>query len=131
MGLFSGAVPALPADAAKRLRISAGVIRRLEQHPWPGNLRELRSVVQAFAALGVVPSPTRVKGGLLDLALDELVDPTRPYAHQKDELVERFTRRYLESLMRHTESNKSVAARLAGLDRTYLGRLLGKLGFKA
>jgi DNA-binding protein Fis len=68
---------------------------------------------------------------MLDLALDELIDPTRPYADQKDELVERFTRRYLDVLMRHTENNQSVAARLAGLDRTYLGRLLAKLGFKA
>jgi len=107
------------------------VIEELRGRSWPGNLRELRSAVQAFAALGAVPSPTRIKGGLLDLALDELVDPTRPYAEQKDELVDRFTRRYLEILLRHTESNQSVAARLAGLDRTYLGRLLSKLGFKA
>ncbi len=124
----------LAADFARELgtgELPAEVIEELKGRAWPGNLRELRSVVLAFGALGVVPSPTRIKGSMLDLALDELIDPTRPYADQKDDLVERFTRRYLDVLMRHTENNQSVAARLAGLDRTYLGRLLAKLGFKA
>lgn len=107
------------------------VIEELKGRAWPGNLRELRSVVRAFAALKTLPGPTRVRGPQLDPALDELIDPTRPYAEQKDEVVERFTRRYLDALMRHTQSNQSVAARLAALDRTYLGRLLRKHGFKA
>ena len=35
---------------------------------------------------------------------------------------------YLRSLMEHANGNQSYAARLAGLDRGYLRRLLAKYG---
>ena len=65
---------------------------------------------------------------MLDLGLGELVDVSRPYADQKDEITDRFTRIYLRALLAHTAGNQSQAARLAGLNRSYLGRLLGKYG---
>jgi DNA-binding NtrC family response regulator len=107
------------------------IIEQLKTRAWSGNLRELKSAVLAYAALGALPAPSRIRGGILDLALGEITDATRPYAAQKDDLVDRFTRKYLEDLMRHTDGNQSVAARLAGLDRTYLGRLLVKHGVKS
>lgn len=109
-------VPALPSE----------VIETLKTRSLPGNLRELESLVRAFGALGTLPAPARVRGSLLELALEEVVDPARPYAELKDALVERFTERYLRELLRHTAGNQSVAARLAGMDRTYLGRLLAR-----
>jgi len=107
------------------------VVEALKSRAWTGNLRELKSAVHAYAALGALPAPSRVRGGMLDLALGEIVDARKPYAEQKDALVDHFTRKYLEDLMRHTDGNQSVAARLAGLDRTYLGRLLVKHGVKS
>jgi len=106
------------------------VIEQLRGRAWPGNVRELRGVVQAYAALGVLPAPSRVRGSLIDLALDEAVDLTVPYAAQKDALVDRFARRYLEALMLRAGGNQSVACRLADLDRTYLGKMLAKHGLK-
>jgi DNA-binding NtrC family response regulator len=111
-------LPALPDD----------VIDQLRARPWPGNVRELRNAVQAFAALGVLPQPKRARSSALDGALGDLVDVTRPYADQKEDLVDRFTRAYLLALLAHTGGNQRVAAELAGLDRTYLGRLLVKHG---
>ncbi|MBL8739932.1 MAG: AAA family ATPase, partial [Myxococcales bacterium] len=49
---------------------------------------------------------------------------------QRDELVDAFTRLYLEALLAHTNGNQSAAAEVAGLDRTYLGRLLAKTGLR-
>ena len=43
-------------------------------------------------------------------------------------MVDSFTRRYLSSLLDHTQGNQSEAARIAGLDRTYLGRMIARLG---
>jgi DNA-binding NtrC family response regulator len=110
--------------------LPADVVEQLRSRSWPGNVRELRGAVQAYAALGVVPSPARVKGGLLELALEEAVDLGTPYATQKDALVDRFTRRYLDALMQRAGGNQSVASRLADLDRTYLGKMLAKYGMK-
>jgi DNA-binding NtrC family response regulator len=102
------------------------VIEQLKARAWPGNARELRNAIQAYAALGVLPEASRAKTAMLDAALRELVDTTRPYAAQKDELNDRFTRIYLLSLLERAGGNQTVAARMAGLDRTYLGRLLAK-----
>jgi DNA-binding protein Fis len=60
------------------------------------------------------------------MALGDLVDVGRSYAAQKEELCERFTRIYLQALMVHTAGNQTAAAKLAELDRSYLGRLLTK-----
>jgi transcriptional regulator with GAF, ATPase, and Fis domain len=109
--------------------LPAEVIERLKARSYAGNVRELRNVLQAYAALGALPEPTRSKAGTLDLALGELVDPSRPYAEQKDELAERFTKAYVEALLVRTKGNQTVAARIAGLDRSYFGRLVAKHGF--
>ena len=106
------------------------VIEQLKARAWPGNARELRNAVQAYAALGVLPERARPRGALLDLALEEVVDLARPYAEQKDEVVDRFSRKYLEALLAHAGGNQTLAARLAGLDRTYFGRLMAKLGMR-
>jgi transcriptional regulator with GAF, ATPase, and Fis domain len=105
------------------------VVDELRGRRWPGNARELRNAVHVYAALGALPEPSRARGGLLDTALRELVDPSRPYSELKDELTDRFTRLYLTSLLERAKGNQSAAARMAGLDRTYLGRLLAKHGF--
>jgi DNA-binding NtrC family response regulator len=108
--------------------LSREIIDRLKTRAWPGNVRELRNAVHAYAALGVLPDVTRSKAALLRLALTDLIDMTRPYTQQKEELGDEFTRLYLEALLAHAGGNQTVAARVAGLDRTYLGRLLAKHG---
>jgi DNA-binding NtrC family response regulator len=85
-------------------------------------------VVQAYAALGTLPAPSAADEGGLDRALYREMDVTLPYADQKDAIVDRFTRLYLEALLTHTSGNQTAAAELAGLGRTYLCRLLQKHG---
>jgi two-component system, NtrC family, response regulator GlrR len=117
------------ANAAGLAALPPEVIARLRARRWPGNVRELRNVVQAFAALGRLPPEGGVaesSGG--DDFLERAIDMTRPYADQKDALVEQFTRAYLVRLMQHTNGNQSAAARLSGLDRSWLWRLLVKHG---
>ncbi|MBK6516209.1 MAG: sigma 54-dependent Fis family transcriptional regulator [Polyangiaceae bacterium] len=93
----------------------------------PGNVRELRNLVQAYGALGVLPAERGGGRDVRQVALRHSVDLSRPFLEQRDELLEEFTRTYLEALLAHTGGNQTAAAQIAGLDRTYLGRLLGKL----
>jgi DNA-binding NtrC family response regulator len=104
------------------------VLEELKAHPWPGNARELRNAVQAYAALGTLPHVRRSSAATLDFALGELADLKRGYQDQKDALIDRFTRIYLQALLAHTGGNQSAAARVSGLDRTYLRKLLAKYG---
>jgi len=116
------------AEAGLARGLDPSVVERLKARPWTGNVRELRNTVQAYVALGVLPEPTRSKAATLDLGLREMADPRRPYANQKDALVDRFTALYLEVLLEAAGGNQTVAARWAGLDRGYLGRLIAKYG---
>ncbi|MBL8612971.1 MAG: sigma 54-dependent Fis family transcriptional regulator [Myxococcales bacterium] len=104
------------------------VVARWTSDRWSGNVRELKNAVSSFAALGEPAGLAESSPATLEPALRDLADVARPYAEQKDALVEQFTRAYLVKLMAHTKGNQSAAARLAGLDRTYLGRLLVKHG---
>jgi transcriptional regulator with GAF, ATPase, and Fis domain len=107
--------------------LPVGVIEQLKGRSYPGNVRELQNAIQAYAALGDLPQGTS-RLSTLEQAFSELVDVQRPYAEQKDDVTDRFTRVYLQALMVHASGNQSVAARLAGLNRSYLGRLLVKHG---
>jgi DNA-binding NtrC family response regulator len=111
-------LPSLPED----------VVEALMRHHWPGNVRELRNAVEAYAALGTLPRAGAANADTIDAALNEFVDPSREYAAQKAELLQRFTRAYLRRLLESTQGNQSEAARLSGLERSYLGKLLSKLG---
>jgi transcriptional regulator with GAF, ATPase, and Fis domain len=103
----------------------------LTSRRWSGNVRELRNAVQAYLALGELPpGGVGADDGGLERALRKYVDLERAYAEQKDDLGARFTRVYLEALMRRADGNQTEAARIAGLDRGYLGRLLVKHGVR-
>jgi DNA-binding NtrC family response regulator len=122
-------VPFLAADFARSAGIGeldASLIEKIKARPLAGNVRELRNLILAYGALGELPAPGELRVDLLEGALVELVDLHKSYADQKDALVDRFTRIYLRTLLAHASGNQTLAARLANLDRGYLGRLIAK-----
>jgi len=116
------------AEALGLFPLAADVLDELKSRAFPGNVRELRNALQAYGAIGVLPPVQPPRAGAFEASLADVVDVGRDYASQKDALVDRFTRVYLQSLLAHTEGNQTRAAQLAGLDRGYLGRLLFKHG---
>jgi DNA-binding NtrC family response regulator len=106
-------------------------VAALTRHSWPGNVRELCNAVEAYLAVGALPrARSHAPSGGIEGALARFVEPTRTYADQKQEIVDLFTRAYLERLLDSTAGNQSEAARLSGLERSYLGKLLARLGLK-
>jgi DNA-binding NtrC family response regulator len=103
------------------------VIAEFEARTWAGNVRELKNAVLAFAAVGALPPAMSPRSIDLDGALRAAIDLGTPYAQQKEQLAARFQRIYLDMLMTYTNSNQSEAARISGLDRTYLNKVLRKL----
>jgi transcriptional regulator with GAF, ATPase, and Fis domain len=106
--------------------LPAEVLDKLSRRPWAGNARELRNAVEAYAALGTLPEGGGPESPLLDFALRQVVDLARPYAEQKELVAEAFARSYLRALLAKTAGNQSEAARISGLERSYLGKLLVK-----
>jgi two-component system, NtrC family, response regulator GlrR len=121
-----GALHATPEEIA--LFGGPSQVARLQQAAWPGNVRELRNylerclVMRAALPLGDVSSD-------VDSRRDALaVDPSAPYAVERDRVVADFERRYFEALLRVHEGKVASAARAAGLDRRYLYRILKRIG---
>ena len=103
--------------------------KRLEQHPWPGNVRQLRNVIERTLALSGPSSlgfdlPGSETRGTTKAAPEVNLD--RPFVEQKAALLSEFERAYLEGLLARHDGNFSRAAAAAGIDRMYFKRLLKK-----
>jgi transcriptional regulator with GAF, ATPase, and Fis domain len=101
------------------------VLAELSQRDFPGNVRELRNAVLAYLALGQLGHSPATREPSEDARAPRL---DVPYLAQRDALVEAFTRDYLIKLLEYSNGNQVQAARIAGLDRSYLGRMVNKLG---
>ncbi|MFO0617055.1 MAG: sigma 54-interacting transcriptional regulator [Polyangiaceae bacterium] len=109
------------------------VVAEAERRPWPGNVRELRNFVDRVRALGaaaaiedaafVTPaSAAAVAPRPGDVPLDV------PFKELAKTMTDQLERAYLEGQLAKCEGNVSAVARAAGLDRSYVHRLLRKHG---
>ncbi len=111
-------------------RFTVGALNRLRNHSWPGNIRELKNVVQRLLILG---SGGDVETDEIDAAMANAVSQQRGGALEGLDLPlkaarERFERAYLERQLRIAGGNVSQVAARAGLERTHLYRKLKSLG---
>jgi DNA-binding NtrC family response regulator len=106
--------------------ISAAALLILEQYSWPGNVRELRNVIERAVSLTAGPylSP-------LDLP-EELLRKSQQtrgaFRQEKRKSVENFERQSIAELLIRTQGNVTEAARMSGMDRAALHRLMRKYG---
>jgi len=99
----------------------------LRAHPWSGNVRELRNVVEAAIVMGQLDL-----GGDRPAPLSAPAAGTvAPYRDARSAALHRFEAEYLRSLIEATGGNASEAARLARMDRPYLLTLLRKHGLRS
>jgi DNA-binding NtrC family response regulator len=109
------------------------VLQALSEREYVGNVRELRNAVMAYIALGSVAAPpASLPSSASSSSEAPPAAPIRwdlPYLAQRDAIIAEFSRRYIGALLEKTQGNQTEAARIAGVDRTYLGRLMTKLGW--
>jgi len=108
-------------------KLSDELLQDFKRRAWSGNVRELKNAILAFAALGSVAFDAPAELAELRAVFSRLIDVAKPYAEQKERVLSCFTRVYLEALLAKTGGNQSEAARIAGLERSYFGKLVGKL----
>lgn len=122
-------------------RLGEGILAELVQYDWPGNVRQLENVLARALilcgdtlevrhlnfgqdnseAVRRTESSSQVRLHKNELDTDEPIGPLRT---ERD----RFEKTYLVSLLRYTNNNRALAARVAELDPSNLRRLLKRHG---
>jgi DNA-binding NtrC family response regulator len=118
-------------DAARRAgrdtpTLTAGAAVALEAHAWPGNVRQLRHVIeQTMVALD--PSRDAIDTG--DLPPDVQEDSAVLYGTQGTRpTLDALERRYVEVVLRETRGRQTEAARILGISRKALWEKRKKYG---
>src|SRR5213079_2491506 len=121
-------------------KLSDAAIRALCGHSWRGNVRELQNAIEHVAVIvepgteirpedlqltGEGESPARANpASLISTLLEE------SYHAARDRVIAQFERQYLTWLVNRASGNMSKAARIAGVDRTTLYRLMERHGLQ-
>ena len=120
-------------------KFSPDAIADLKSRPWKGNVRELQNVIEHAIVLA--------EGRDVIDAVDLPMFDARPSTHfplqgsylgegtalagyheTRDRVINRFERDYLTWILQETEGNVSEAARIAGVNRATLYRMLERHG---
>jgi DNA-binding NtrC family response regulator len=104
------------------------VFAEMARHDWPGNVRELRNYVERSVVLQKA-GPT-MRRGSSSATGSTPPDITVPFRIAKEASIDAFERGYLAALLEAAGNNMSKAARMAGMDRMYLHRLVQKHGLR-
>ena len=109
------------------------VVERFRSYEWPGNIRELRNVVERTVALAKtetvqisdLPKPIRESNRSTSSSVSVLAEISR------EEALDNADRSYLSALLEKHGGNISQAARHAGLSRQGMHKLLSRHGLDA
>jgi DNA-binding NtrC family response regulator len=127
---------------APKPSFSRGAMRALQAQVWRGNVRELQNVIEHAVVL--LDPGTEIQAEDLPF-IDGMVEPAdiwaageitqekfqdEKYHVVRDRILSEFERGYLRWLVDRAGANMSRAAKLAGVDRTTLYRLMEKHGLQ-
>jgi two-component system response regulator HydG len=108
---------------SRRARLGDGVMERLQEYPYPGNVRELENMVEQAVALctsgvigidDILPEDTRKERGTAGRALADIVDEAE--------------RQAIQAALRGNDGSRDKAAQQLDISPTTLWRKMTRLG---
>ncbi|MFV0347461.1 MAG: sigma-54-dependent transcriptional regulator [Halodesulfovibrio sp.] len=127
--------------ALEEKEISPEVVAFLASKQWPGNVRELQSYIRRLVVfctketvdmtlVSHVEQGTR-SGNIVTGSAAMPGGMPEPYKEAKGRVTDEFTNRYVRDLLTATGGNISEAARVSGLSRVALQKILARLDIDA
>jgi DNA-binding NtrC family response regulator len=105
-------------------RITEEALKKLAAYEWPGNVRELANVIESAVVLGQGPElmphdlPPKIVSAMPNGRIDRF---------SYHGAVDDYRRELIAKTLAQTEGNRAAAAKILGLQRTYLSRLIKTL----
>ena len=103
------------------LTISEAAMDKMSRYNWPGNIRELRNAIERAVVMGngktIMPDDLPISASLPKFAGLKV-------GLTLDEALNEFKKEFILLNLRHTGGNRSKAAKVMDIQRTYLSRLI-------
>jgi two-component system, NtrC family, response regulator AtoC len=100
-------------------------MKKLIAYQWPGNVRELANVIESAVVLGQGPELT--PHDLPAKVVSPLLKKEVPTGFSYHGAIDDYRRELIEKTLAQTQGNRAAAAKILGLQRTYLSRLIKAL----
>ena len=102
-------------------------MEKMVQYDWPGNIRELRNAIERAVVMGngkeILPED-------LPIATVRATYPGLQMGLTLEEALNQFKKEFIILNLKHTGGNRSKAAKIMEIQRTYLSRLISKYDLK-
>jgi Nif-specific regulatory protein len=104
--------------------ITKEALQKLMAYEWPGNVRELANIIESAVVMGQGPEV-----GVRDLPakLVSWAPKILQDGFSYHEAIDDYRRELIEKTLAQTQGNRAEAAKILGLQRTYLSRLIKTL----
>jgi len=112
----------------KSLRIEDDVIKLLQEYAWPGNIRELKNIVERMIIQSVETSINRSSLPSHIAKYENTMKPEFPDNLSLKQYREQTEREYIRYCLDKSDGNISKAADMLGMERTNLHKKMKSLG---
>jgi len=105
------------------LKLSENAMERMLEYKWPGNVRELKNAIERAVVMG---------NGKVIMSDDLPISRTKTDPSVIDagltlkEALDRFKKDFVKKTLEKTDGNRSKAAKIMDIQRTYLSRLISE-----
>lgn len=115
--------------------LDPAVVGYLSAQQWPGNVRELQNTMRKLAVFStgevVTMQAVDIAEGRTGSGPDETSGTCIPFKDAKQQLVDSFSRSYICDVLNLTEGNISKAARISGLSRVAVQKMISRFNLSA
>ena len=114
----------------KKSGFSPQAMQMLMNYSWPGNIRELENAIEHAVVLGQTKEIQPIDFPIsLHKPRNEAVTDYKESS--LDEAQRSFKKKFIEHILGKTDGNRSQAAKILEIQRTYLSRLIKELNIQA
>jgi Nif-specific regulatory protein len=109
------------------LRVSEAAMAKMTDYNWPGNVRELKNAMERAVVMG---NGHEIRPEDLPILSSKPLESGMKVGMTLKDAIDQFKMRFIEMNLEHTNGNRSEAAKIMEIQRTYLSRLIAQYGLE-